>query len=118
MYNINPKGTFTYKGVTVPTILCHQDAYKLGLGSNHGDVYHWFNKHGKTMDDVRNDVATLLNGGGSTTKTEIKSIDITYQTWDDVKKQALERYEYLIKHNQNKLKKLEAIQNAMKENEK
>ncbi len=61
MFNIDPKGTVTHKGVTVPTILCHSDSNKLGLGSNHGDVYNWFNKQGKTMDDVRNDVAKLMN---------------------------------------------------------
>lgn len=60
LYSLNPKGTVTYSGVKVPVILCHQDSYKLGLGSNHGDVLHWFNKFGKTMDDVRNDVAALL----------------------------------------------------------
>ena len=60
LFSINPKGTFVHNGVTVPTILCHQDAYKLKLGSNHSDVYHWFNKYGKTMDNVRNDVAALL----------------------------------------------------------
>ena len=60
-YNINPKGTVQYNGVTVPTILCHADSYKLQLGGNHGDVYKWFNKMGKTMDDVRNDVAKLLD---------------------------------------------------------
>ena len=65
LYNIDPKGTVTYNGVKVPTILCHQDAYKLGLGSNHSDVYNWFNKYGKTMDDVRNDVAALLKGSSS-----------------------------------------------------
>lgn len=60
MYNIDPKGTVTHSGVTVPTILCHYDSYKLGLGSNHGDIYHWFKKYGKTMDNVREDVAKLL----------------------------------------------------------
>ena len=86
MYNIDPQGTFTYNGIKVPTILCHQDSYKLGFGSNHSDVYHWFNKHGKTMDDVRNDVAKLLNSGvTSNNTTTVTDIDITYQTWDDVK---------------------------------
>lgn len=61
-FNLNPKGTVAFLGVNVPTILCHQDSYKLRLGSNHGDIYHWFNKYGKTMDDVREDVAKLLNG--------------------------------------------------------
>lgn len=60
MYNLDPNGTTTLNGVKVPVILCHADSYKLGLGSNHGDVLHWFKKHGKTMDDVRSDVATLL----------------------------------------------------------
>lgn len=65
-YNINPLGSVSVGGVSVPTILCHQDSYKLGLGSNHSDVYHWFNRYGKTMDNVRNDVAKLLGGSVST----------------------------------------------------
>lgn len=59
-YNINPHGKQTLNGVEVPAILCHADSYKLGLGNNHGDVLHWFSKYGKTMDDVRNDVAKLM----------------------------------------------------------
>ena len=60
-FNIDPNGTVEYNGVIAPTILCHGDSYKLKLGSNHSDVYKWFNKMGKTMDDVRKDVAKLLN---------------------------------------------------------
>lgn len=60
MFDIDPLGTVTHNGVTVPTILCHADSYKLKLGSNHGDVLHWFKKYGKTMDDVRADVASLM----------------------------------------------------------
>lgn len=60
MYKLNPKGTIKYAGINVPVILCHQDTYRLGLGGDHADVYHWFNRYGKTMDDVRNDVAALL----------------------------------------------------------
>lgn len=67
MYGIDPFGTVQYNGVAVPTILCHQDSYKLKLGGNHGDVYHWFNKFGKTMDDVRRDVAKLM---GKTVSTQ------------------------------------------------
>lgn len=61
MFGIDPKGTVKYNGVTVPTILCHYDSYKLGLGSNHGDVLTWFKKQGKTMEDARKDVAALMN---------------------------------------------------------
>ena len=60
LYNIDPKGTVLHNGVKVPTILCHQDSYKLGLGSNHKDIYHWFSKYNKDMTNVRADVAKLL----------------------------------------------------------
>ena len=70
MYNIDPYGTIIYNGVEVPTILCHYDAYHLGLGSNHGDVYNWFKKHNKTMDDVRKDVAALMKTPAQNTPTQ------------------------------------------------
>lgn len=60
LYNINPLGNVLFNGIVVPTILCHQDSCQLGLGTNHSDIYHWFNKYGKTMDNVRKDVANLL----------------------------------------------------------
>lgn len=60
LYNIDPFGTVEYRGKQVPTICCHYDSYKLGFGSNHGDVYQWFNRFGKTMDDVRKDVGALM----------------------------------------------------------
>ena len=62
LYNIDPYGSVIVgkNGISVPTILCHSDSYRLGMGSNHGDVYHWFKLHGKTMLDVRNDVAKIL----------------------------------------------------------
>jgi hypothetical protein len=60
MFNIDPHGTVVYNGQNIPTILCHADSYKLKVGSNHGDVLHWFLKHGKNMDTVRDDVAALL----------------------------------------------------------
>ena len=61
MYNLNPHGTVRMNGVNIPVILCHADSYKLGFGGNHGDVLHWFSRFGKTMNDVRNDVAALMN---------------------------------------------------------
>lgn len=67
MYNLNPKGTVTVNGVKVPVILDHQTSYQLGMGGNHGDVQHWFKKYGKTLDDVRNDVAKLLGEDSTTT---------------------------------------------------
>ena len=60
LYNLNPSGSIYFGGVNVPNILCHQDSYQLKLGSNHSDIYHWFNKYGKTMENVRADVAKLM----------------------------------------------------------
>ena len=61
MFDIDPKGYVTaHDGTKIPTILCHADSYKLGFGSNHGDVNHWFPKFDKSMTTVREDVAALL----------------------------------------------------------
>lgn len=69
LYNLDPNGTVMMNGVKVPVILCHADSHDLGLGSNHGDVMHWFPKHGKTMEDVRKDVAKLMKKPESTQQT-------------------------------------------------
>ena len=67
MYNLDPLGYDTINGHEIPVILCHADANKLKVGSAHGDVLHWFPKHGKTMDDVRKDVAKLMGVSVSAT---------------------------------------------------
>ncbi|MDF2537403.1 MAG: N-acetylmuramoyl-L-alanine amidase family 2 [Herbinix sp.] len=41
-------------------ILCHSEVHALGYGSNHGDVMHWFPKHGKSMDTFRADVRARI----------------------------------------------------------
>lgn len=50
-FNLNP----------LKDIYCHSEVYKLGYGSNHADVLHWFPKHGKSMDGFRSDVKSELN---------------------------------------------------------
>lgn len=47
-------------GLTEQNIICHSEGYKKGIASNHGDVMHWFPKHGKSMDIFRADVKALL----------------------------------------------------------
>lgn len=47
-------------GLTEKDIICHSEGYKRGIASNHGDVMHWFPKHGKSMDTFRADVKVLL----------------------------------------------------------
>lgn len=80
MFDIDPYGTVSMNGVDIPTILCHADAHKLGLGSNHGDVNHWFPKYGKSMKTVREDVAKLLKK----TPAEIYRVR---KNWNDAKSQ-------------------------------
>lgn len=61
MFNLDPLGTFVYKGVVVPVITSHKESHDLGFGSNHGDPIKWLKKFGKSMDDVRHDVAKLMS---------------------------------------------------------
>lgn len=42
-------------------IICHSEGYKKGIASNHADVMHWFQKHGKSMDSFRQDVNIQIN---------------------------------------------------------
>ena len=60
LFSIDPHGNTVCNGVTVPTIFCHADAYRYGLGNNHSDVMEWLPKYGKSMKTVREDVAALL----------------------------------------------------------
>ena len=86
LYNIDPNGSVTVNGIKVPTILCHADSYKLGMGGNHGDVNHWFPKHGKSMATARADVAALLKAaGGSTTVTPATKVK-TYKVVTPINK--------------------------------
>ena len=89
LYGLDPLGSVTHKGVNVPVILCHQDSYKLKLGSNHGDIYHWFNRYGKNMDDVRQDVAELMKEEKEVTKEEVQAMidaskEKVYHYWDEL----------------------------------
>lgn len=47
--------------LTEKDIICHSEGYRRGVASNHGDVMHWFPKHGKSMDTFREAVRVLLS---------------------------------------------------------
>ena len=56
-------------------VICHSEGYKRGIASNHGDVMHWFPKHGKNMNTFRADVkAQLALITESVTKPEAKPV--------------------------------------------
>ena len=59
-------------GLTEKDIICHSEGSKLGIASNHGDVMHWFPKHGKSMDTFRTDVKKLLDAASPETPTTPK----------------------------------------------
>ena len=45
------------------SVCSHAEGYKMGIASNHADVGHWWPKHGKSMDDFRNDVKMYMDSG-------------------------------------------------------
>lgn len=61
-------------GLTEKDIICHSEGYKKGIASNHGDVMHWFPKHGKSMDTFRADVKALLAAPAQTELTTVNDI--------------------------------------------
>ena len=52
-------------GLTEQDIICHSEGYKKRIASNHGDVMHWFPRHGKSMNTFRSDVKALLNNAAA-----------------------------------------------------
>lgn len=48
-------------GLNETNIICHSEGYKQGIASNHGDVMHWFPKHGESMGTFRAAVKVALN---------------------------------------------------------
>ena len=59
-------------------ILCHSEGHDRGIASNHGDVMHWFPRHGKNMDGFRAQVKSLLEGEGDPSEPEIPESIGTY----------------------------------------
>ncbi len=53
-------------GLTEKNIICHSEGHAQGIASNHGDVMHWFPKHGKSMDTFRAAVKAELAASGNT----------------------------------------------------
>jgi len=72
-------------GLTEKNIICHSEGYRQGVASNHGDVMHWFPRHGKSMDTFRADVKALLNAAKPAEKPVEKPTDTTIDKGDLVK---------------------------------
>ena len=52
--------------ISIDNVICHSEGYDKGIASNHGDVMHWWPKHGKNMDGFRAYVKELVNGTSNT----------------------------------------------------
>lgn len=50
-------------GLTEGNIICHSEGHERGIASNHGDVMHWFPRHGKSMDSFRAAIRERLASG-------------------------------------------------------
>ena len=46
-------------------IICHAEGHKRGIASNHGDVLHWWPKHGLNMDTFRSEVVAAIGSSSS-----------------------------------------------------
>lgn len=55
-------------------VIDHSEGYKRGIASGHADVSHWLKKYGKTMDDVRKDVAEEMEVQSMTRYATIKDV--------------------------------------------
>ena len=62
-------------GLTEKDIICHSEGYRKSIASNHGDVMHWFPKHGKSMDTFREAVRLLLAEQDTPAETEPETND-------------------------------------------
>ena len=80
LYNIPPEK---------PYLICHSEGYKLGIASNHGDVMHWFPKHGKSMDMFRADVSKELSKGGTAVADKDKPSSWAKEAWEWAKKEGI-----------------------------
>lgn len=76
-YNLDPMAD----GV----VICHSEGHKRGIASNHGDVMHWFPKHGKSMDTFRTDVNALLKAASAPAKSD--QMYRIRKTWSDASSQ-------------------------------
>lgn len=75
MYNLDPMKD----GVVID----HSEGYKRGIASNHGDVQHWFRKHGKTMANVRSDVKKAMGQPAPVVPTNPNTKPVVYRVIAD-----------------------------------
>lgn len=77
-------------GLNETNILCHSEGYRKGIASNHGDVMHWFPKHGENMETFRAAVKNALAVEAPSAPTPNPAPATLYRVrrnWSDAKSQ-------------------------------
>lgn len=82
-YGLDPMGD----GV----IICHQDGYRRGVASNHGDVYNWFPRFGMDMNDFRADVVRAMSGEEEDEMVYYKTLADVPEYYQDAVKKAVDK---------------------------
>jgi len=52
-------------------VICHSEGHARGIASNHGDVMHWWPKHGLSMDTFRKAVAAEMGAAAPAAKPTV-----------------------------------------------
>jgi len=52
-------------------VICHSEGHARGIASNHGDVMHWWPKHGLSMDTFRKAVAAEMGAAAPAAKPAV-----------------------------------------------
>lgn len=82
-YGLDPMGD----GV----IICHQDGFRRGVASNHGDVYNWFPRFGMDMNDFRADVVRAMSGEEEDGMVYYKTLADVPDYYQDAVKKAVDK---------------------------
>ena len=56
----------------------HHELHDMGLASNHGDISHWLEKFGKTMDDFRAAVKDAMKDGVNVTVIDCDEVKVLF----------------------------------------
>lgn len=92
LYDIDPFGEASinndFSDAKYPTIMDHQEAYKLGIATPRTDVFHWFKKYDKNMRKGREDVARLIQYSidpyENLSITQPVTIEIPEETFEEI----------------------------------
>ena len=72
-------------------VICHQDGFRRGIASNHGDVYNWFPRFGMNMSDFRAGVVRAMDGEEEDEMVYYKNLNDVPEYYREAVSKAVER---------------------------